>query len=606
MNKLSDTQLKFGFKDLGPIQKEGEIKNSGLTLLYGFPNSGKSFVLRGLYGALAFSDEEMISELAIFSRKKMLLIIEETFEKNLKNLIVKLSNFSEIYSIIRYEFMKVSSKEFLENYFQEVVETVYSKVLPGFGTVTIGSEMTLSFEEIIEFPFGTDKFNNILRDSLEEFLSTVIGVETISNLSLNGELLSKLIENELKNLTYETINGEINIPQFSYMNTLNRFRINDKSYPLALNYELFEISKQACKVKINGSLAFEKNFISQGTLEIYNQLESNKSGNKIIDTFIKKVNNRIKRESTNRHFLPIYEFRILPASFLNNFSNAVIKYFLDRIKSMFNTVSGIKEVRFIPFGRTPLIQLANEDDQYIRQNLRENNYSPSLSDPAFALYRVFKKWVKYSEEKLSSTNVLSFDSSVLLQGKLSYDERSKTLFYTDSKNKKIEIKYASAMANEVSGLILSYNSMNSNGLIIMEEPEAQLHPVSQINMALSLVALSSFGVRLVFSTHSDIFGQVIYFLYKYKPSARMIDELIEDISNGEASDAKNGKASDLASQVHKAISSVGINVYFIDKNSQIKPIDMESLGMDVPGITESAQLKLLNWTSRIAEGNNPN
>ena len=86
----------------------------------------------------------------------------------------------------------------------------------------------------------------------------------------------------------------------------------------------------------------------------------------------------------------------------------------------------------------------------------------------------------------------------------------------------------------------------------------------------------------------------------------MIDELIEDISNGEASDAKNGKASDLASQVHKAISSVGINVYFIDKNSQIKPIDMESLGMDVPGITESAQLKLLNWTSRIAEGNNPN
>ena len=113
--------------------------------------------------------------------------------------------------------MKVSSKEFLENYFQEVVETVYSKVLPGFGTVTLGSEMTLSFEEIIEFPFGTDKFNNILRDSLEEFLSTVIGVETISNLSLNGELLSKLIENELKNLTYETINGEINIPQFSYM-----------------------------------------------------------------------------------------------------------------------------------------------------------------------------------------------------------------------------------------------------------------------------------------------------------------------------------------------------------------------------------------------------
>ena len=148
--------------------------------------------------------------------------------------------------------------------------------------------------------------------------------------------------------------------------------------------------------------------------------------------------------------------------------------------------------------------------------------------------------------------------------------------------------------------------MNSNGLIIMEEPEAQLHPVSQINMALSLVALSSFGVRLVFSTHSDIFGQVIYFLYKYKPSARMIDELIDDISNEEVSNTKNGKTSDLASQVHKAISSVEIDVYFIDKDSEIKPIPVESLGMDVPGITESAQLKLLNWTSRIAEGNNQN
>ena len=116
---------------------------------------------------------------------------------------------------------------------------------------------------------------------------------------------------------------------------MNRFRINDKSYPWALDYELFEISKQACKVKINGSLAFEKNFISQETLEIHNQSESNKSGNETLDTFLRKVNNMIKRESTNVHLPPIYEFRILPASFLNNFSNAVVKYFLDRIKSMF-------------------------------------------------------------------------------------------------------------------------------------------------------------------------------------------------------------------------------------------------------------------------------
>ena len=601
---MSDEKLKFGFKDLGPIQKKGEIESSGLTFLYGFPNSGKSFILRGLYGTLAFSDEEMVTELANFSRKKILLSFEETFEKNLRALTTKLSKSLEIYSIIRFEFMRNSSKEFLENYFQEVVENVYSKILPEIGTNTVGRELTLSFEEIIELPLGIDNFNRILQDSLEEFLSALVGVDTISNLYLNNVPLINLFDKELVNLTYENIKGKMQIPQFSNRR-LNHILANDKGFPPSISYELFEISKGKSKVKINGTLVFEKIFISQETFDIDNHSKHDITMNKTLNSFIKKVNNRIKKEFPDRLFLPTYEFRILPRDILSNFSDMVVKYFLDRMKSMINTVSNIKEVRFIPFGRTPLIQLANDDSQF-NQNFRDSNYSSVIADPSFAIYRVFKNWVKHSEEKLSSTGVISFDSSVLLQGKLSYEERSKTLFYTDSKNKKIDIKYASAMANEVSGLILSCNSLNSNGLIIMEEPEAQLHPVSQIMMALSLVALSSSGVKLVFSTHSDIFGQVIYFLHKYKPSARMIDELIDDISNGVSSNKKNGEASDIASQVHKAIASVKINVYYVDKDSGIKPVNLEELGNDVPGITESAQLKLLNWTSRVSGGNYQN
>lgn len=595
MNRLSDSKLKFGFENLGPIKKKGEIENSGLTLLYGFPNSGKSFILRGLYSSLAFLDEEMIKELGSFSQNKILLEILEIFEKKLRPLIIKLSKFSSIYSLIRHESTRLSSTEFLINNFHKVVEAIYSRALPEIGTITVDRELKLSFEEIIDIPLGIYNFNEILKESLEEFFSSVIGAKTISNLYLNDEPLIELFNKELENLTYNTIKGEIQTLEFPYR-IFSKNRAGDRPFPSSINYDLFEISKTNSKVKIYGALAFEKNFVKQKRLDVDTATKDENFENEKIETFIEKIISKIESDSDFGDFLPTYEFRTFPRRFSMVFSNSLINYLIDHMRSMISAVSNIKEVRFVPFGRTPLIQLSRDYNRTY-QNLHESD----LEDPSLAIYRVFKSWINYSEEKLSPSSFHSFDPSVLLQGQLSYDDRSKTLFYIDSKKKKVDIKYASAMANEVSGLVLSYNSLTSSGLIIMEEPEAQLHPLSQIEMALSIVALSSLGVRIVFSTHSDIFGQVIYFLHKYKPSALMIDELIDDISNRTSLDRKNGKPSDLASHVHRAITSVKINVYFIDNKSKIKSIPLEELGSNVPGITESALLKLLKWTARVTE-----
>ena len=69
-------------------------------------------------------------------------------------------------------------------------------------------------------------------------------------------------------------------------------------------------------------------------------------------------------------------------------------------------------------------------------------------------------------------------------------------------NVKVDLKYASAMASEVSGILLLSKSMK-NGLLIIEEPESQLHPSSQVIMALTLIVLSSMG-KMKHSLHDRI------------------------------------------------------------------------------------------------------
>lgn len=71
-------------------------------------------------------------------------------------------------------------------------------------------------------------------------------------------------------------------------------------------------------------------------------------------------------------------------------------------------------------------------------------------------------------------------------------------------DKEIPLDYASSMVSELAALALFLRrTVHSGGTIIIEEPEAHLHPAAQTEMAKTLGRLVHAGVRVVITTHSD-------------------------------------------------------------------------------------------------------
>lgn len=74
----------------------------------------------------------------------------------------------------------------------------------------------------------------------------------------------------------------------------------------------------------------------------------------------------------------------------------------------------------------------------------------------------------------------------------------------------LRLSQASSMVSELAPLVLFLRSVVRPGdLLIIEEPEAHLHPAAQSQLAFTFARLVRAGVRVVVTTHSDCFLQQI-------------------------------------------------------------------------------------------------
>lgn len=112
----------------------------------------------------------------------------------------------------------------------------------------------------------------------------------------------------------------------------------------------------------------------------------------------------------------------------------------------------------------------------------------------------------------------------MTHGKITYNKQLNKIMYK-FREESLPLQYSSSLVVETSPLLLylKYSRFIRKGtLIIVEEPEAHLHPDAQRVIARALVKLVNRGVYIVLITHSTYMLQQInncikaYYLKKYR------------------------------------------------------------------------------------------
>jgi predicted ATP-dependent endonuclease of OLD family len=167
----------------------------------------------------------------------------------------------------------------------------------------------------------------------------------------------------------------------------------------------------------------------------------------------------------------------------------------------------------------------------------------------------------------------------LLKGKLIVSKEGKSVEFKSDKAKTLGLSFhqSSSIVKMLASLIIYLKHIAvENDLIIIDEPELNLHPSNQILLTQIFAKLINKGLRLIISTHSDY----------------IIREINNLLMLGAQTDNMNSIAADYGYTKDQFIKQNDIAVYFFDyvKNSKkidVKPIAVSQTGFSVKSIDDT-------------------
>jgi hypothetical protein len=92
----------------------------------------------------------------------------------------------------------------------------------------------------------------------------------------------------------------------------------------------------------------------------------------------------------------------------------------------------------------------------------------------------------------------------VLSGRLDMYEDLSVMYYEAGAEKPIDLINASSMVSEVSAIYLLSGKLRKGWWLIIEEPEAHVHPRGQMGLARFMAMLARLGVNVIATTHSDL------------------------------------------------------------------------------------------------------
>lgn len=219
---------------------------------------------------------------------------------------------------------------------------------------------------------------------------------------------------------------------------------------------------------------------------------------------------------------------------------------LDRIMEEKNDISRVSDLVAKNARRYPL---AIKDNLYIANDLDAVQKNSSE----------LRKFAEELEDKLLHGTV--------------YVNQNGEVYYKTKDGLAMPIVVASSIVKTLASLVLTLKyQANKGDLLIIDEPEMNLHPDNQILLARIFAMIANSGVKLLISTHSDYIIREINNLV-------MLSGLSENYPK---------QISKMGYDKSMALDKNDVGAYFFDfnrqKNVEVKPLDVTETGFEVPSI----------------------
>jgi len=546
---MDKNELEISIKNIGSI-KNASFSIKDLTGILGLPNSGKSYALRSIYWFLQLLDKNRYLEI--------------------KNMIKK--------NMLYYDIINFISNENNKN-MEEVIKDKVSKYMNSAKSVKKLNQHEIIYQDDLqlEFHLNTDVISKLIKIVFKKTMMGYLNTNILNSIKINGMGMDKII-NEIK---LDILKGKDNIFPIEtfeslympplmqgYNKHLETAGVLTRS-PIRMTIDNIKYNFLADNVSMNFNLKLiadtnsvellAHNFREIESEIIFNDADLNNSYTRNV---ISKISSKIRAYITD--------------------------FYLNSIKLYISDLSGLGSIKFIPYGRNIIVQLYNNSKSIKTDIFEPNNVLHILQNLKNAPFSSYFKWVDEGSKSIDNVNenVKSL-FQFMIKGRIDFDSNSGGFKYIYSKDKYVDLNLSSAMVEEIAGIMLPIISSREGDLIIIEEPEAQLHITTQIIMGILLVYIvKEMNIKILFSTHSDTMTFIIQHILSNNIQDNDIKKLMQTIYNN--NDVPIPKLNTSDNKMAKKFS-----FYYISegKSQEYKSKDLQN---SIPGISNVID-DLFNW-----------
>lgn len=353
--------------------------------------------------------------------------------------------------------------------------------------------------------------------------------------------------------------SEIDNDKFIQEKFISNFDKNEDSYFSRKNRFLFHSFNN--EKLSNELIALEDLYLKYTDENITTQL------NKLIENIRERINLTIDSNE-----VLIYE---LETFFKNEFGNQIRNQFSQEESRL--EIEGINKKEIL-FGKEIVIDgietnsFFYDDVIFIESPILINKYlylinsRPLFEKNDYLNSKIFKEDEIKDIFTDESSNINSFLNEInkLINGKFNFDENERLVFNKGNIDFDIDNVATGIKTFGILQLLLQKGEINSNSLLIIDEPEVHLHPTWQVKFAEILVKLSKeLNIQMVLTSHSPYFIEAIdTFSKKYKFESSTNFYFAEKNKNGLSSKIANVNNS--LSKIYGSISEASYNLRRIE------------------------------------------